>query len=50
MNSNFRSIKKKGLLDTFNIELKRIANNYTCKDMDVPDQTGAFIFSNLTPN
>ena len=50
MNSNFRSIKKKGLLDTFDIELKRIANNYTCKDMDVPDQTGAFIFSNLTPN
>ncbi len=50
MNSNFRLIKKKGLLDTFDIELKRIANNYTCKDTDVPEQMEAFISNRLTPN
>lgn len=43
MNSNFRHIKKRGLLDTFDIELKRIADDYTCvktKNMNVPDKTG----------
>lgn len=43
MNSNFRLIKKRGLLDTFDIELKRIADNYTCVKMietNAPDQTG----------